>query len=103
LTTSNIVSLVASAALGEALLFLTANSEVSLSSRRVALVRELSRVEVRRAFGLHEGDRVPQRLFARESAQTLSDLRRAASYGMRSALARHHFGERVLSIRRPAA
>ncbi len=103
MTSANIVSLVASAALGEALLFLTANSEVSLSSRRVALVRELSRVEVRRAFGLHEGDRVPQRLMARESAGTLGDLRRAASYGMRSALTRYYFGERVLSIRRPAA
>lgn len=99
----NVVSLVASAALGEALLFLTANSEVSLSGRRVALVRELSRVEVRRAFGLHEGDRVPQRLFARESAATLSDLRRAASYGTRSAISRCYVGGNVVSIRRPAA
>lgn len=99
----NVASLIASAALGEALLFLTANSEVSLSGRRVALVRELSRVEVRRALGLHEGDRVPERLLARESAATLGDLRRAAAYGTRSAIGRYHSGGNVVSIRRPAA
>ncbi|MGH7662000.1 MAG: hypothetical protein ACRENA_13940 [Vulcanimicrobiaceae bacterium] len=103
MTSPTIVSLVASAALGDAILFLTANSEVSLSCRRVALVRELSRVEVRRALGLHEGDRVPQRLLARESAATLSDLCRAASYGTRSAIGRYYFGGNVANLRRPAA
>ena len=103
MTAPNVVSLVASAALGEALLFLTANSEVPLNGRRVALVRELSRVEVRRAFGLHEGNRVPKRLLARESPATLSDLHRAASYGTRSAFTRYYFGGNVISIRRPAA
>jgi hypothetical protein len=85
---TNVVSLVASAALGEAILFLAANSTVHLSGRRVALVRELSRVEVRRAFGLHEGCRVPPHLVARESRFVMSELHRAAEHGTQSAVSR---------------
>src|SRR5579875_3321588 len=85
---ANIVSLVASAALGEAVLFLTANSPVRLSVRRVALVRELSRVEVRRVLGLHEGCRVPERLFAGESIAVIKELSRAAEHGTQSAMHR---------------
>lgn len=99
---ANIVSLVASAALGEAVLFLSANSPVRLSGRRVALVRELSRVEVRRVLGLHEGCRVPERLFAGESIAVIKELSRAAEHGTQSAMHRLRpaYG---LGLRKPAA
>jgi len=82
------VSLIASAALGEAILFLAANTNLKLQGRRVALVRELSRVEVRRAFGLHEGCRVPARLLAGESLASLSELCHAAEYGTQAVMLR---------------
>ena len=85
---ANVVSLVASAALGEAILFLAANSTIRLSGRRVALVRELSRVEVGRVLGLHEGYRVPEYLAERETASTMNELRHAAEYGTHSAVSR---------------
>jgi hypothetical protein len=100
---ANIISLVASAALGEAILFLAANSTIRLSGRRVALVRELSRVEVGRVLGLHEGYRVPDYLSERESAAVMNELRHAAEYGTHSAICRLDRGGASGKERLPAA
>lgn len=97
------ISLVASAALGEAVLFLAANSPIALSGRRVALVRELSRVEVRRVFGLHEGCRVSPRLLSGVTQSVLSELDRAAKHGAQSVLLRYRPEGALDGLRLPAA
>ena len=97
------ISLVASAALGEAVLFLAANSPIALSGRRVALVRELSRIEIRRVFGLHEGSRVPPRLLHGVAPSVLSELHRAAKHGTQSALLRYRPEGTFGGVRLPAA
>jgi len=85
-------SLLASAAFGEALLFLAMNSPIRITDRRIALVRELSRVEIRRELGLEQGQHVPPRLLARERENILTELRRAAEFGTTVALQRLHAG-----------
>ncbi len=85
-------SLLASAAFGEALLFLAMNSPIRITDRRIALVRELSRVEIRRELGLEHEQHVPQRLLARERENVLTELRRAAVFGTTVALQRLHAG-----------
>ena len=89
-----------SAALGEALLFLATNSPVELTDRRVILVRELSRVEVQRALGMHDrGCGVPRRLGAGEPPRVLAELRRAAAYGTTSAMHRYRVGGMLAEVR----
>jgi hypothetical protein len=85
-------SLLASAAFGEALLFLAMNSPIRITDRRIALVRELSRVEIRRELGLEDEQNVPQRLLARERENILGELRRAAAFGTTVAIQRLHAG-----------
>jgi len=84
--------LLTSAAFGEALLFLAMNSPIRITDRRIALVRELSRVEIRRELGLDYEQNVPQRLLARERENILTELRRAAAFGSTVALQRLHAG-----------
>lgn len=100
---ANVLSLVASAALGETVLFLVSNTTVGLTGRRVALVRELTRIEVRRVFGLHEGCRVPQRLLAREPLSVLGELQHAVKHGTQSVMLRYRTAEHALGVRVPAA
>ena len=89
-----------SAALGEALLFLATNSPVELTDRRVMLMRELSRAEVRRALGLDDRScDVPRRLRAGEPLRVLTELRRAAAYGTTSAMHRFRVGGGVAEAR----
>lgn len=98
---ANLASLVSSAALGEALLFLLTNSPVELTDRRVMLMRELSRVEVQRALGLGD-DRscgIPRRLRAGEPLRVLTELRRAAAYGTTSAMHRFRVGSGLAEAR----
>lgn len=85
-------SLLASSAFGEALLFLAMNSPIRITDRRIALVRELSRVEIRRELGLEQEQHVPQRLLARERENVLTELRRAAAFGTTVALQRLRAG-----------
>jgi hypothetical protein len=89
-----LASLVSSAALGEALLFLATNSPVELTDRRVILMRELSRLEVRRALGMDDdrGCAIPRRLRAGVPLRVLTELRRAAEYGTTSAMHRYRVG-----------
>ena len=83
------ISLVSSAALGEALLFLATSSQVELTDRRVVLVRELSRHQVRCILdGQGERDSVPLRLQNDEPPGIMHELRRAVSYGATAALLR---------------
>jgi hypothetical protein len=94
-----LASLVSSAALGEALLFLATNSAIELTDRRVFLVRELSRVEVRRALGLHaSGSEVPRRLRGGEPLPIVEELRRAAAYGTTSAMHRYRVGGAIAEV-----
>jgi hypothetical protein len=104
----SIVSLVSSAAMGEALLFLATNSPVALTDRRVVLVRELARLEVRRVMGVGEASgQIPRRLQAGEPMRILNELRRAAAYGTTSAVQRYRTGSltahAVADLTRPAA
>jgi hypothetical protein len=94
LVAANLASLVSSAALGEALVFLATNSLVELTDRRVILMRELSRLEVRRALGMDDDQScaIPRRLRAGEPLRVLAELRRAAEFGTTSAMHRFRVG-----------
>jgi hypothetical protein len=85
-------ALLSSSAFGEALLFLAMNSPIRITDRRIALVRELSRVEIRRELGMEHEQHVPQRLLARERESVLTELRRAALFGTTVALERLRAG-----------
>ena len=85
-------SLLASSAFGEALLFLAMNSPIRITDRRIALVRELARTEIRRELGLEQEQHVPQRLLARERENVLTELRRAAEFGSTVAIQRLRTG-----------
>lgn len=87
-----ILSLLASSAFGEALLFLATSSPIRITDRRIALVRELSRLQIRCELGLEQGQHVPQRLLARERASVLTELRRAAEFGTTVAVQRYRVG-----------
>ena len=89
------MSLLASSAFGEALMFLAMSSPIRITDRRIALVRELSRLELRRELGLELGQNVPQRLLARERASVLTELRRAAEFGTMVAVQRYRVGDAV--------
>ena len=98
---ANLASLVSSAALGEALIFLATNSPVEITDRRVILMRELSRLEVRRALGMDDdrGCATPRRLGAGEPLRVLAELRRAAEFGTTSAMHRYRVGGGVAEAR----
>ncbi|HEY1727332.1 MAG TPA: hypothetical protein VGG22_03005 [Candidatus Baltobacteraceae bacterium] len=88
-------SLLASSAFGEALLFLAMNSPIRITDRRIALVRELARTEIRRELGLEQEQHVSQRLLARERESVLTELRRAAEFGSTVAIQRLRTGTAV--------
>ena len=88
-----LLSLLASAALGEALLYLATNSPVKLTCRRTVLMRELTRRDVRLAMGVGGDSGIPDRLYAGEKFRTITELRRAAAYGMKTALQRYQLLE----------
>jgi len=71
------------------------NSPIRITDRRIALVRELSRVEIRRELGLEHDQHVPQRLLARERENVLTELRRAATFGTTVAIQRLAAGSLV--------
>ncbi len=87
-----LLSLLASSAFGEALLFIATSSPIRITDRRIALVRELSRVDVARQLGYEQGQQIPQRLLARERVSVLSELTRAATYGTTVAMQRFRAG-----------
>ena len=64
---------------------------MKITSRRVVLLRELARLEVRRAMGVGDAESgIPDRLYSGEKFRTITELRRAAAYGMKTALQRYH-------------
>lgn len=83
---------------------------MQLTDRRVVLVRELSRAELRRAAGLDDGQtRISSRLYAGERLRVITELRRAAAYGTTMAMQRYresgvpHAAGKTGSLKRPAA
>ncbi|HTX03299.1 MAG TPA: hypothetical protein VMD07_06440 [Candidatus Acidoferrales bacterium] len=71
------------------------NSPIRITDRRIALVRELSRVEIRRELGLEQGQHVPQHLLARERENVLTELSRASVFGATVAMQRLHAGVNI--------
>ena len=87
-----LLSLLGSCAFGEALLFLATSSPIRITDRRIALVRELTRVDLARQLGFEQGQNIPQRLLARERVSILNELTRAAGYGTTVTMQRYRAG-----------
>ena len=87
---SPVLSLLASAALGEALLYIATNSPIRITDRRVVVMRELSWLEIRRAFGIGDDrELAAHELLAGEQTSVAGELRRAAAYGMMTVIQRY--------------
>jgi hypothetical protein len=98
-----VFSLLVSAVLGEALLFLATNSPTRITDRRVTLMRELSRLELRHAFGGDDREPAAYDLLAGEQLPVVCELRRATSYGVMTVLQRYRVSITPHGLGRDAA